>query len=247
MSGHSKWSTIKRAKGAADAKRGQLFTKLTREIMLSVREGGASLDSNYSLRLAIQKAKDNNMPSENIDRAIKRAAGEGGAASLAEFALEGYGPSGVALLIEALSDNRNRTVQEIRSILNRHGGSLGEAGCVSWLFETHGLITIDADAEKADEIALQAIDAGADDVKTEGGYVEVYTEPSTLEDVRHALESDYSVTSAEVSMVPKTSVMLDDAKAVQIMKFIDALENLDDVKRVYTNADFPDSALDQMG
>jgi len=247
MSGHSKWSTIKRAKGAADAKRGQLFTKLTREIMLSVREGGASLDSNYSLRLAVQKAKDNNMPSENIDRAIKRAAGEGGAANLAEFALEGYGPNGVALLIEALSDNRNRTVQEIRSILNRHGGSLGETGCVSWLFDTHGLITIDTDEDKADEIALQAIDAGADDVKTEGGYVEVYTEPSALEDVRHALESDYTVTSAEVSLVAKTSVMLDDAKAVQMMKFIEALENLDDVKHVYTNADFPDSAFEQMG
>jgi len=247
MSGHSKWSTIKRAKGAADAKRGQLFTKLTREIMLSVREGGASLDSNYALRLAIQKAKDNNMPSENIDRAIKRATGEGGASNLAEFSLEGYGPNGVALLIEALSDNRNRTVQEIRSILNRHGGSLGEAGCVAWLFDTHGVITIDGDEDKADEIALQAIDAGADDVKTEGGYVEVYTEPSKLEEVRHALESDFTVTSAEVSLVPKTSIMLEDTKAVQMMKFIDALESLDDVKHVYSNADFPDSAFEQMG
>jgi len=246
MSGHSKWSTIKRQKGAADAKRGQLFTKLTREIMLAVREGGANLDSNYALRLAVQKAKDNNMPSENIDRAIKRATGEGGAANLAEFALEGYGPNGVALLIEALSDNRNRTVQEIRSILNRHGGSLGESGCVAWLFETHGLITIDGDADKADEIALEAIDAGADDVKTDGGYVEVYTEPAKLEDVRHALEAGYNVTSAEVSLVAKTSVMLDDAKAVQMMRFIEALEALDDVKHVYYNADFPDSAFDQM-
>jgi len=246
MSGHSKWSTIKRQKGAADAKRGQLFTKLTREIMLAVREGGANLDSNYALRLAVQKAKDNNMPSENIDRAIKRATGEGGAANLAEFTLEGYGPNGVALLIEALSDNRNRTVQEIRSILNRHGGSLGESGCVAWLFETHGLITIDGDADKADEIALEAIDAGADDVKTDGGYVEVYTEPAKLEDVRHALEAGYNVTSAEVSLVAKTSVMLDDTKAVQMMRFIEALEALDDVKHVYYNADFPDSAFDQM-
>jgi len=246
MSGHSTWSTIKRQKGAADAKRGQLFTKLTREIMLAVREGGANLDSNYALRLAVQKAKDNNMPSENIDRAIKRATGEGGAANLAEFTLEGYGPNGVALLIEALSDNRNRTVQEIRSILNRHGGSLGESGCVAWLFETHGLITIDGDADKADEIALEAIDAGADDVKTDGGYVEVYTEPAKLEDVRHALEAGYNVTSAEVSLVAKTSVMLDDTKAVQMMRFIEALEALDDVKHVYYNADFPDSAFDQM-
>jgi len=246
MSGHSKWSTIKRQKGAADAKRGQLFTKLTREIMLAVREGGANLDSNYALRLAVQKAKDNNMPSENIDRAIKRATGEGGAANLAEFTLEGYGPNGVALLIEALSDNRNRTVQEIRSILNRHGGSLGESGCVAWLFETHGLITIDGDADKADEIALEAIDAGADDVKTDGGYVEVYTEPAKLEDVRHALEAGHNVTSAEVSLVAKTSVMLDDTKAVQMMRFIEALEALDDVKHVYYNADFPDSAFDQM-
>lgn len=245
MSGHSKWSTIKRQKGVADARRGQLFTKLTREIMLSVREGGPSMDSNYALRLVVQKAKDNNMPSENIERAIKRASGEGGAANLVEFTLEGYGPSGVAVLIEALSDNRNRTVQEVRSLLSRHGGSLGEVGCVSWLFDSRGLITVEAGEQGEDDVALMAIDAGADDVTSEDGYVEVYTEPTKMEDVRKALENDFKVISAEVSLIPKTSVMLEESKASQVMNLIDTLEQLDDVQKVYSNADFPESVLEK--
>ena len=247
MSGHSKWSTIKRQKGVADARRGQVFTKIAREIIVAVRQGGPSLDSNYQLRLAIQKAKDSNMPSENVDRAIKRASGGGDAASLVEFKLEGYGPNGVAVLVEALSDNRNRTVQEVRSRLVRHGGSLGETGCVAWMFDTYGLISIETDEDKADDVALQAIDAGADDVKTDGGYVEVYTDPPKMEEVRKALEQDFHVVSAEVSMVPKISVMLEEAKALQILHFIDQIEQLDDVQRVYSNADFPDSALEKMG
>jgi YebC/PmpR family DNA-binding regulatory protein len=243
MSGHSKWAQIKRQKGVADARRGQVFTKLTREIMLAARTGGGNLESNYALRLVVQKARDNNMPSENIERAIKRAAGGGEGANLAEITFEGYGPGGVAVLIEALTDNRNRTVQEIRSALTRHGGSLGETGCVAWLFDTRGVITVDATDGSADDVALQAIDAGADDVKTEGDYVEVYTEPSRMEDVRSALEADFKVVSAEVSRVAKTTVMLEDSKAGQIMSFLDQLEQLDDVQRVFSNADFSDSAL----
>ncbi len=245
MSGHSKWSTIKRQKGVADARRGQLFTKLTREIMLAVREGGSSTDSNYALRLAVQKAKDNNMPLENIERAIKRASGEGGAANLVEFTLEGYGPSGVAVLIEALSDNRNRTVQEVRSLLSRHGGSLGESGCVAWLFDSRGVITVEVGERGEDDVALMAIDAGAEDVSSDDGYVEIYTEPTKMEDVRKALESDLKVVSAEVSLIPKTSVMLEESKAAQVMNLIDALEQLDDVQHVYSNADFPESMLEK--
>jgi len=247
MSGHSKWSTIKRQKGVADAKRGQVFTKIGREIMVAVRSAGPSMESNFQLRLAVQKAKDNNMPLENVERAIKRGSGAGDGAALVEFSLEGYGPSGVAILINALSDNRNRTVQEVRSRLSRHGGSLGENGCVAWLFDTFGVVTVESTEDEADDVALVAIDAGADDVKTDGGWVEVYTEPSKMEDVRKALEGQYKVVSAEVSMIPKTSVMLEEAKALQILRFIDALEELDDVQRVYSNADFPESALEKMG
>jgi len=243
MSGHSKWAQIKRQKGVADSRRGLVFTKLTREIMLAARTGGGNLESNYQLRLVVQKAKDNNMPSENIERAIKRAAGGGEGANLVEIVFEGYGTNGVAVLIEALTDNRNRTVQEIRSALTRHGGSLGESGCVAWLFETRGVITIDATEGGADDIALQAIDAGAEDVKTGGDYVEVYTEPGRMEDVRKALEGSFTVVSAEVSRVPKTAIMMEDSKAGQVMSFLDQLEQLDDVQHVYSNADFSDSAL----
>jgi YebC/PmpR family DNA-binding regulatory protein len=246
MSGHSKWAQIKRQKGVADARRGQVFTKLTREIMLAARNGGGNLESNYALRLVVQKAKDNNMPSENIERAIKRASGGGEGANLAEVAFEGYGSNGVAVLIETLTDNRNRTVQEIRSILSRHGGSLGETGCVSWLFDTRGVITIDASGGGADDVALQAIDVGAEDVKTDGDYVEVYTEPALMEDVRKALEENFTVVSAEVMRVPKTTVMVDDSKAGQVMSFLDMLEQLDDVQHVYSNADFSESALQSL-
>lgn len=246
MSGHSKWAQIKRQKGVADARRGQVFTKLTREIMLAARTGGGNLDSNYQLRLVVQKAKDSNMPSENIERAIKKGVGGTEGANLAEVVFEGYGSNGVAVMIETLTDNRNRTVQEIRSILTRHGGSLGETGCVSWLFDTRGVISIDASGGGADDVALQAIDAGAEDVRTEGDYVEVYTEPARMEEVRTALEGSFNVVSAEVQRVPKTSVMVDDSKAGQVMSFLDMLEQLDDVQHVYSNADFSESALQGM-
>jgi YebC/PmpR family DNA-binding regulatory protein len=246
MSGHSKWSQIKRQKGVADAKRGQLFTKLTREIIVAVRQGGANPESNFQLRLAVQKAHDNSMPSDNIERAIKRGSGEAGAAALTEIKLEGYGPSGLAVLVEALSDNRNRTVQEVRRLFTRHGGNLGESGCVSWLFESRGVITVETNASDAEEIALRAIDAGAEDVKTEKDYVEIYTQPQDLEKVRKVIEENEHVISAELSLTPKTTMLLEENKAVQALNFLDELEGLDDVQRVFSNIDFSEATLEKL-
>jgi YebC/PmpR family DNA-binding regulatory protein len=246
MSGHSKWANIKRQKGAADAKRGQLFTKLTREIIVAARQGGANLESNFQLRLAVQKARDNNMPSDNIERAIKRGSGETGAAVLTETKFEGYGPSGIAVLVEALTDNRNRTVQDVRRLFTRHGGNLGESGCVSWLFESRGVITVESNASDAEGIALRAIDAGAEDVKAENGYVEIYTQPQDLEKVRKVIEEKEHVISAELSLAPKTTVLLEESKAVQALNFLDELEGLDDVQRVFSNMDFSEATLERL-
>ena len=246
MSGHSKWAQIKRQKGVADARRGQLFTKLAREIIVAVREGGANLESNFQLRLAVQKARDSNMPSDNIERAIKRGSGETGEAALIEMKLEGYGPSGLAVLVEALTDNRNRTVQEVRRLFTRHGGSMGESGCVSWLFDSRGVITVESEGSDAEEIALGAIDAGAEDVKTEKDYVEVYTKPEDLEKVRKVVEENGHVISAEISLTPQTTVLLDDSKAVQALRFLDELEGLDDVQRVFSNIDFSEDTLEKL-
>jgi YebC/PmpR family DNA-binding regulatory protein len=246
MSGHSKWANIKRQKGAADAKRGQLFTKLAREIIVAARQGGANLDSNFQLRLAVQKARDNNMPSDNIERAIKRGSGDTEGAALTEVQFEGYGPSGIAVLVDALTDNRNRTVQDVRRLFTRHGGNLGETGCVSWLFESRGVITVESNASDAEGIALQAIDAGAEDVRTENGYVEIYTQAQELEKVRRVIEEKEHVGSAEISLTPKTTVVLDENKAVQALNFLDELEALDDVQRVFSNIDFSDATLERL-
>jgi YebC/PmpR family DNA-binding regulatory protein len=244
MSGHSKWSKIKHQKGADDIKRGNLFTKLTREIIVSAREGGGSAENNFRLRLAVQKARDSNMPMDNIDRAIRKGTGELGGGSLAEMILEGYGPSGIAILVNALSDNRNRTVQEVRSTFTRHGGSLGESGCVSWLFESKGVITIKAENVDADELALAAIDAGAEDVKVESGYVEVYTAPAQLEKVRQALEKNkVQIESSELVMAPKSLVKLDEKSGLQALRLLERLEEIDDVQNVSSNADIPDSVI----
>jgi YebC/PmpR family DNA-binding regulatory protein len=246
MSGHSKWSTIKRQKGVTDARRGQLFTKLAREIMVAVREGGASPEGNFRLRLAVQKARDNNMPLDNIDRAIKKGSGQAEGASLVEMVFEGYGPGGTAILAEALSDNRNRVLQEVRHIFSKHGGNLGESGCVAWLFDSRGVISVETGEMDAEELALQAIDAGAEDVKVEKSYVEIYTKPEELEKVREALaQQDVPVASAEVLMVPKTTVELDEKAALQALKLLDKLEELDDVQRVSSNADFSDALLEK--
>ncbi len=246
MSGHSKWAQIKRQKGVADARRGQLFTKLTREIIVAVREGGASPEANFRLRLAIQKARDSNMPLENIDRAIRKGSGETEGTGLVEMVLEGYGHGGAAIMVQALSDNRNRTLQEIRHIFSRYGGNLGETGCVAWLFDSRGVITVETDDLDAEELALRAIDAGAEDVKVEKAYVEIYTKPEDLEKVRGALkQNNIPVASAEVSMVPKTVVELEDKAALQMLKLLDKLEELDEVQLVSSNADFPDSILEE--
>jgi YebC/PmpR family DNA-binding regulatory protein len=246
MSGHSKWSTIKRQKGVADARRGQLFTKLAREIIVAVREGGDNPEGNFRLRLVIQKARDNNMPLDNIERAIKRGSGHAEGAALVEMTLEGYGPSGVAILVQALSDNRNRTLQEVRNIFTRNGGNLGEAGCVAWLFDPRGLITVETDGKDAEELALEAIDAGAEDVKIENKYVEVYTRPEDLEKVREALEAkNITVASAELSMVPKSTIDMEEKAALQTLKLLDKLEELDEVQNVASNADFPDEILEK--
>jgi len=242
MSGHSKWSKIKHQKGVDDIKRGNLFTKLTREIIMAAREGGGSSDTNFRLRLAVQKARDSNMPMDNIDRAIGKGTGELGGGSLVEMVLEGYGPNGIAILVNALSDNRNRTVQEVRSTFTRHGGNLGESGCVSWLFESKGVITINAENVDADELALAAIDAGADDVKVESGFVEVYTAPNQLEKVRQALEKNkVKIESSELVKEAKTLIKLDEKAGTQALKLLEKLEEIDDVQNVYSNADIPDS------
>ena len=244
MSGHNKWSKIKHQKGASDVKRGNLYTKLTREIIISTREGGADPDGNFRLRIAIQKARDANMPMDNIDRAIKKGSGIGeGGAALAEMTLEGYGPGGIAVLVNGLSDNRNRTIQEVRSTFTRHGGSMAESGSVSWQFENKGLITVDAENLDADEVSLQAIDAGAEDVKAEGGVIEIYTAPTDLMKIRQALEKqNIKVAESELQKIAKTQVKLDDKAGVQAMKLLDKLESLDDVQNVYSNADISEAA-----
>ena len=245
MSGHSKWASIKHQKGVTDARRGQLFTKLTREIIIAVREGGNNTEVNFRLRLAIQRARDNNMPNDNIERAIKRGSGDLGGAILVELVLEGYGPSGTAILLNALSDNRNRTIQNVRNVFSRHGSSLGENGCVAWLFDSKGLITLKTEGADADELALNAIDAGAEDVNVESDYIEIYTKPGELETVRKTLEQkNLTIASAELSMMPKTVVQLDEKAALRTLKLLDKLEEQDEVQHVSSNADFPESALE---
>ena len=248
MSGHSKWSTIKHQKGVADAKRGAMFTKLSRDIALAVKEGGGDPDMNFRLRLAVENAKSSNMPQDNITRAIKRASGGGeGAEDLEEITYEGYGPGGGAILLQALTPNRNRTAADVRSTFTKCGGNLGETGCVAWNFESKGLIIIEmADEEKGEELSLLAIDAGADDVKLEDGVLEIFTAPDQLLSIRGALEAEgIKPESAEVSMVPKATITLDASAAEQTLKLLDSLEDLDDIQKAYTNADFPSEVLER--
>src|SRR5579883_1861608 len=217
MSGHSKWAQIKHQKAGNDAKRGQLFTKLGREITIAAREGGADAESNVRLRLAIQRARDANMPGENIDRAIKRGSGTGDGAALEEATYEGYGPGGAAMMVEVATDNRNRAAAEVRNAFARAGGNMGESGCVAWIFEPRGVIEVATNGHDPDELALQAIDAGAEDVQTEGDVVAIYTSPSSLEPVRKALAAqNVTIASAESTMVPKTTVSTDDETALKV-------------------------------
>jgi YebC/PmpR family DNA-binding regulatory protein len=246
MSGHSKWSTIKRQKGANDAKRGALFTKVAREISVAARQGGGDPDANYRLRLAIEKARSVNMPAHNIKRTIENATGGGEGDQFEEILYEGYGPGGVAVLVEAATDNRNRTAAEVRSIFTKTGGQLAGSGAVAWQFEPRGLIAIARAAKvDADEVALTAIDAGAEDVDTDDEEtIEIYTSPTDLESVRKALESaGVPVDSAESAMIAKQTVELDSAKARQALRLVEMLEDLDDVQRVTANFDIPEDVF----
>lgn len=243
MSGHSKWSSIKHKKAATDAKRGKLFTKLARDVTMAARSG-ADPDMNPALRLAIQKARDSNMPNANIDRAIQRAVGGGDGAMLEEITYEGYAPGGAAVLIQAITDNRNRTVADIRATLTRGGGAMAESGAVAWQFDLRGLIAVEVGEDDPDEIQLVAIEAGADDVSADADIVEVITDPGDLEAVRATLtEGGYLVNSSEIAQIPKTRITPADNVAGQALRLLDALDELDDVSRVYSNVDFSDEVL----
>jgi YebC/PmpR family DNA-binding regulatory protein len=245
MSGHSKWSTIKRQKGANDAKRGALFTKVAREIAVAARLGGGDPDANYRLRLAIEKARSVNMPADNIKRTIDKATGGGDGEQYEEIVYEGYGPGGVAVLVEAQTDNRNRTAADVRAMFTKTGGQLAGSGAVAWQFEPRGLITVVRDGIDPDEVALAAIDAGAEDVDTDDDEsIEIYTSPGELESVRSALEgAGVTVDSAESAMVAKQTVELDANKARQALRLVELLEDLDDVSRVTANFDIPEEVF----
>ena len=244
MSGHSKWSTIKRQKGANDAKRGAMFTKVAREVAVAARAGGGDPDANYRLRLAIDKARSINMPAENIKRAIEKATGGGDAEQYEEIVYEGYGPGGVAVLVEAATDNRNRTAAEVRSIFAKTGGQLAGSGAVAWQFEPRGLITVPRDGVDADEVALAAIDAGAVVFFNDSDPIEIYTEPGDLEGVRTALEAaGVAVEGAESAMIAKQTVSLDADHVRKALRLVELLEDLEDVQRVTANVDIPEELM----
>jgi YebC/PmpR family DNA-binding regulatory protein len=247
VSGHSKWSSIKHKKGAADAKRGKLFSKLSRAIIVAAKEGGADPDGNAALATAIQKARDNSMPKDNIERAIARGTGTGAdGESYETVTYEGYGPGGVAVYVEALTDNRNRTAAEVRHIFAKNVGNLGECGVVSWLFERKGLILVPGHAADEDELTMTAADGGAEDVVSEGSSYQVTSAPEDLADVRAALDAaGIAYDSAELTMVAKTTVAIEDeAAAKKLLRLMDALEDNDDVQEVYANFDIPERVLE---
>ena len=244
MSGHSKWSTIKHKKGAADAKRGALFTKLGRELTIAAREGGGDPDTNFRLRLVMDKCRQFNMPKDNIERAIKRGTGELKGAALEEILYEGYGPKGTALLISVLTDSRNRAVAAVRRVLTRSGGSLGATGCVSWLFDRKGYISVEPEENDPEELALLSIDIGAEDVRIESGLVEIFTSVEDFQRIREALHNeDLTLVTEEVSWIPKSTTHLSDKETLQNMNLIDELEEIEDVQQVYSNLDIPDDLI----
>jgi YebC/PmpR family DNA-binding regulatory protein len=244
MSGHSKWSSIRHKKGAADAKRGKIFSRLNREIMVAARVGGRDPSGNSRLRQAIAAARAENMPKENIERAIKKGTGELEGTRYEEYTYEGYGPGGVAVLVEVMTDNKNRTAADLRHHFSKHGGSLGEAGCVAWIFQKKGLIAFDRAQTSEDTVMEAALEAGADDVVTTEDQYEVHTTPELFEATReHFQGKELQATMAEVTMVPQNSVKLTEAKAIQMLKLMDALEDSDDVQKVYANFDIADEIL----
>lgn len=247
MSGHSKWHNIRLRKGKQDLQRGKIFTKLAREIIVAAKEGGGNPDANLSLRMAIAKARENSMPVDNIKRAIQRGTGEIEGASFEEITYEGYGPSGVAVLVPCLTDNRNRTVAELRNIFSKNGGNLGEMGCVAWMFDKKGLVQIAADKSDEDSVMMATMDAGAEDIKVEDDVIEVTCPSEVLVQVREALEeTGIEFMSAEQTMIPKTTVRIEDLKeAGKILRLMDALEDNDDVQNAYANFDIPDEILQE--
>lgn len=247
MSGHSKWSTIKHKKGALDAKRGKIFTKLIKEITVAARMGGGDPESNPRLRTAIAAARAQNMPSDNITRAIKKGTGELEGTTYEEITFEGYGPGGVAVMVEALTDNRNRTVAEVRHLFSKYNGNLGEQGCVSWMFEKKGLIYFSKDSVDEETLMEAALEAGAEDLNDEGSLWEVVTKPSDLEKVRDALVAKgFKPESSEVTMVPQSTVKLTGKDAATMLKLMDALEELDDSQKVYANFDISDEEMEKL-
>jgi len=248
MSGHSKWSSIKHKKGAADAKRGRIFTKVIKEITVAARMGGGDIDGNPRLRSAVLAAKAENMPKDNIERAIKKGTGELEGVSYDEIMYEGYGPGGVAMLVECLTDNKNRTVAEVKYIFDRHGGSLGAPGCVAWIFEHKGVITFDGAGIEEEQLMEIALDAGAEDVKEEDGMFEVLTSPTEYEAVKKAFDDrKMAYKQAELTKVPKNTVKLEGKKAEQMLNIMEAFEDCDDVNHVYANFDIPDEVMEALG
>lgn len=247
MAGHSKWHNIRLRKGKQDAVRSRLFTKIAREIIVAAREGGGNPESNLRLRLAIQKARENSMPQENITRAIQRGTGEIEGARYEEVTYEGYGPSGVAVMVKCLTDNRNRTVAELRNIFSKSGGNLGESGCVAWMFESRGLIQIPTSAADEDAVMAATLDAGAEDIRVEDDTIEVLCQPEDLPKVRDAItQAGIEYTSAEVTMLPMNTVRIESSKeASQILRLMDALEDNDDVQQAYANFDIPDEIMQE--
>lgn len=244
MSGHNKWSTIKHKKGAADARRGRIFTRLIKEMTVAARDGGGSIDTNARLRKAVDDAKAANMPADNIKRAIQRGTGELPGVQYEEVTFEGYGPGGAAIFIEALTDNKNRTLPEIRHMFSKNGGNLGESGCVRFMFDKKGYIAIERDKIAEDRLMELALEAGADDLATDDAeYYEVYTAPDALPNVKAALEAGgVPIAAAETSMIPQTPVKLDEGKTAQLVKLMEAIEEHDDVQNVWTAAELPESA-----
>lgn len=240
MSGHSKWSTIKRKKGANDAQRAKIFTKIAREIIVAVKAGGPDPDNNSSLKDAIAKGRAANMPNDNITRTIKKASGNTDGDNYENITYEGYGPNGVAVIVEALSDNRNRTAADVRHYFDKFGGNMGQTGCVSFMFDRKGVILIDGEDVDEDEITMDALEAGAEDIEINEDCVEVTTAPEDFHSVRDALEAKYTISEAEISMIPQTTVELtDEAQIQQMSRLLDSLEDNDDVQNIYHNWDMP--------
>jgi YebC/PmpR family DNA-binding regulatory protein len=247
VSGHSKWSTIKHKKGKEDAKRGKLFSKLSRAITVAAREGGTDPASNAALENAIEKARSYSMPKENVDRAIQRGAGQSEGDAFEAIVYEGYGPAGVALIVEVLTDNRNRSAADIRNIFSKHNGSLAQPGAVAWLFERRGSIMVDAEKYAEDDVIAAAVEGGADDVVHDGSSYQVLTQPAVLVAVREALTAGgIQAEQAELTLLPKTTVVLDEADARRTLRLVDALEDNDDVQEVYANFDIPEEVLEAL-